>query len=335
MGIREHVSLAELTTLRVGGLARYVLECSSRADVEEAIQFCNERGLSFAVLGGGSNVLASDNGYTGALLHMQIQGISYREEGGLVHVSAGAGVAWEAVVNDVVERGLWGLENLAGIPGTVGAAPVQNIGAYGVELQSVFESATVYDAHTHTWSVLDKEACAFAYRDSVFKHSRTRIIAEVTLVLKKRGSPCLGYSDLRALSHAGVVMDTPVSIVEAIRDIRSHKFPDLAQVGTAGSFFKNPIVTPEAFLVLCQRFGSLPSFPVKNGVKIPLAYILDHILHLRGYVRGNISLYGNQPLVLVAERGATAHDIDVFADDIADRVHRATGMSIEREVQRI
>lgn len=335
MTIQENVALYKLTTLKVGGLARYVLTCSTKAEVEEAITFCEAHTLPFVVLGSGSNVLAHDSGFAGAVLRIDIQGITYEEDTERVLVTAGAGVAWESLVDAVTGKGLWGIENLAGIPGTVGAAPVQNIGAYGAELKSMFVEATVYNAKTHTWSTYASADCAFSYRDSIFKHNRDLIISAVTFSFTKQGSPQLGYSDLRSLERDGKDIETPRSIAEHVREIRSHKFPNLEEVGTAGSFFKNPIVSSDTFLELCNAFGSLPSFPVEAGVKIPLAYILDHILHLRGYKNGPVSLYGNQPLVLVAEHGATANAVDEFAIEIEEKVFDATHIRIEREVQKI
>ena len=333
MIVREHVPLRELTTFKVGGLARFVCECTSSLDIEEAIALAGKHQIPFTVLGEGSNVLARDHGYEGVVLLIQIPSTSYSDQGEEVLVTAGAGVAWDTLVSEVVERGLWGLENLAGIPGTAGAAPVQNIGAYGAELQSLFVSASVYDAHAQTWTSYEREACQFAYRDSIFKHNRALVIGEVTLRLSRVGAPQLGYSDLRTLAQEGVILDTPSVIAENVRNVRSHKFPDLKLYGTAGSFFKNPIVTPEAFRELCAHSGAIPSFPARNGIKIPLAFILDKVLGLKGFRNGPVSLFGNQPLVLVADSGATAADIDTFANAIAQKVLDATGISIEREVQ--
>lgn len=333
MIVREHVALSELTTFKVGGLARFVCECISLQDVEEAIVLAGTHNIPFTVLGEGSNVLARDQEYEGVVLLMQIPLTSYRDQGEEVLVTAGAGVSWDGLVSDVVDKGLWGIENLAGIPGTTGAAPVQNIGAYGAELQSLFVSAQVFDAHTKTWASYNREACQFAYRDSIFKHNRSLVIGEVTLRLSRTGTPQLGYGDLRALVQEGKTLDTPRAIAENVREVRSHKFPDLTLHGTAGSFFKNPIIEPELFASLCSRYGAMPSYPAIGGIKIPLAFILDHILGLRGYREGQVSLFGNQPLVLVADTGATAADIDAFANAIAQKVFEATGISIEREVQ--
>ena len=334
MIVWENSSLSKLTTFKVGGLARYVALCESKEDVREAIAYATTRGLPFTVLGGGSNVLARDENYEGVVILMRIPGIIYKEEGELVQVKAGAGVEWETLVTDCVQKGYWGIENLAGIPGTVGAAPVQNIGAYGAELQSIFHSVEVIHAETGEMAAYDAAACEFGYRDSVFKHNKMLLICSVTLRLSKRAIPKLGYGDLAELVRSGAAMDTPEHIATNVRLVRAKKFPDLAMHGTAGSFFKNPIITQELFSTLTQKYGAMPSFPAaNNGIKIPLAFILDKVLGLRGHRDAQVYLFGNQPLVLVADSGATARDIDAFANAIAKKVFDATSISIEREVQ--
>jgi UDP-N-acetylmuramate dehydrogenase len=333
MVVREHIPLSELTTLRVGGLARYVCTCASVDDVAEAVALAEKEGIPFRVLGEGSNVLALDSGYSGVIITMSIPGVSYIESGECELVTVGAGVAWDELVRDVADRGLWGLENLAGIPGTVGAAPVQNIGAYGAELQSVFASAQVFDTATSRITEYDSAACRFEYRDSIFKHDRTLIICSVTLRLFREGIPKLGYSDLLERQREGFEMNSPVSIGENVRLVRARKFPDLAEQGTAGSFFKNPIVSQALFDSLSAKHGAVPSFPAKQGIKIPLAFILDKVLGLRGFKKGNVSLFGNQPLVLVTDTGANAKEVDCFAEEIERKVRDATTISIEREVQ--
>lgn len=333
MLVREHTPLSELTTLRVGGLARYVCTCSSITDVAEAVALARTESLPFRIIGEGSNILASDDGYNGVLITMCIPGIAYKERQEEVLVTAGAGVGWDDLVSAVASKSLWGLENMAGIPGTVGAAPVQNIGAYGAELQSVFSYADVYNTVTGSVERFDKSACQFEYRDSLFKRDRTLIICSVTFSLLKKGEPKLGYSDLSAWQREGFEMNTPEQIGENVRIIRARKFPDRSKQGTAGSFFKNPVVSSEHFETLTATYGAIPSFPAKSGIKIPLAFILDKVLGLRGTKEGYVSLFGNQPLVLVTDVGATANEVDTFASVIEKKVKDATNIIIEREVQ--
>ncbi len=337
MIVEESVSLSTLTTLKVGGIARYVCTVTTLADVLEAVAFASELRLPFRVIGGGSNVLANDEGYEGVLIRMNIEHISYEPYAAGIAVTAGAGVAWDALVADVANQSLWGLENLAGIPGTVGAAPVQNIGAYGAEISTTFVSATVVDTERGEVQTYTKEDCEFGYRDSIFKHNRNLILCEVTFLLSKEPHPQLGYSDVAQLVRDGVDMTTPLRIGEEVRRVRAKKFPDLSLEGTAGSFFKNPIVTEKQFAQLAEKYGAIPSFPATHGIKIPLAFILDRVLNLKGYknTSGTVSLFGNQPLVVVASTGATANTIDMFANEIEKKVFDATGIVIEREVQKI
>lgn len=333
MRYTEHVPLSDVTTLRIGGDARYLYTCASVHDVYDALSFAKEQNLPWRVLGGGSNILAPDEGFVGVVLHMTGQDITWIEGEEGTSVTASAGVAWDTLVQESVEQGLWGLENLAGIPGTVGAAPVQNIGAYGVEVQEVITAVEVLDTHTNEVQIWTPEQCSFEYRESVFKHNPHLIILSVSFALSEEPMPRLSYKDIAARVEAGEVLDTSVAVARVVREIRAAKFPDLAIVGTAGSFFKNPVITYEQYAALAVTYPELPSFPVHGGVKIPLAFVLDKVLGLRGYQAGSVALFEKQPLVLIAYEGATAQEIDVFANDIAQRVYDATHIMIEREVR--
>lgn len=333
MILREHVPLSSLTTLRVGGSVRFVAVCETREDVQEALAFARARLLPWSVLGEGSNVLASDEGYEGVILSMRIPGIALAAQDGAVLLTAGAGVSWDALVREAAAQGLWGLENLAGIPGTVGASPVQNIGAYGMEVKDTLHEVHAIDATTGEERVFPREACGFGYRESRFKREPDLVIVAVSFVLRKGGEPQVGYKDLALAAAEGIDLSTPESIGNAVRTIRARKFPDLALVGTAGSFFKNPTIPAADFDRLKEEYTDLPGFPNEHGVKIPLAFVLDHMLNLKGYAEGNIALFEKQPLVLVANGGASANEIEAFADGVARRVHDATGIRIEREVR--
>ncbi len=335
MEVREHVPLSKLTTLKVGGEALLVVTIASLDDIGVGLAQVRERNLSFVVLGEGSNVLASDEGYAGAVLLMRIPGIVIERNQHNALVRAAAGVSWDELVRAVAEEGLWGLENLAGIPGTVGAAPVQNIGAYGIELERVLVCVDAIDVRTDTSVTFARDACGFSYRDSRFKHEPWLIITHITVCLAYAGVPQIGYSDLHTAHEHGEDLGSPRAIGQTVRNIRAQKFPDLAVYGTAGSFFKNPIISQNRFKELTKHYGALPSFPMEQGVKIPLAYILDKILGLRGYKHEHTFLFGNQPLVLVAEAGASAHEVDTLAQEIEKKVVEATGISIEREVRNI
>lgn len=326
----ENVSLAALTTLRVGGPARFVYSCDSIDSIRTAVAHARDSGLRIYPLGQGSNVLAGDAPIDAVILKMESSKLSFVPNLDSTEVIADAGVSWDALVRAAAEKGLWGVENLAGIPGTCGAAPVQNIGAYGAELADTFDWLECYDAQNDTVLRLERADCGFGYRDSRFKKEPHLIITRIALTLSRVAAPKLSYPDLQRLTDTE---PTPQAIGEAVRRIRVAKFPDLATHGTAGSFFKNPTISIPEYDALKERYPELPGFPNAEGIKIPLAWILDHVLALRGFHIGAAYLFENQPLVLVTEEGATAHDVNILADAIAQKVFGTTKIHIEREVR--
>ncbi len=339
MTVSENVSLAPLTTFHVGGAARYFAAISSADELTEALSFARERRLPVFVLGGGSNVLVGDDGFPGLVVRVEISGITYGDSAARVRVSAGAGVPWDDLVASTVRRGLYGLENLSGIPGTVGATPVQNVGAYGVEVKSRIARVDTRDAETGLPRAFAPAECVFGYRDSFFKSpaGKRYIITHVHFDLRTDGACDTSYRDLAEFfAHTGAPAPTPVTVREAVLGIRAKKFPDLAVCGTAGSFFKNPVVPRRQFTALERRFPGIPGYATDDGrVKVPLAWILDRVLSLRGARAGNVGAHAAQPMVVVNYGGATARDIDAFACDIETRVRTACGIDIEREVVRI
>ena len=355
MELRESVSLKELTTLQTGGTARYFAVAGSAAELREAVAIAKEKDLPFFILGGGSNLLVSQGIIDAVVVQNSIRGVEWRDEEASVLAVSGAGENWDALVAESVRRGLWGLENLSGIPGTVGAAPVQNIGAYGAELAELLAWVEGFDALSGETKTLSLEACRLSYRESFFKTAAGKnfIITRVALRLKKDGAPNLSYKDLQQYFSAKPT-PTLAEIRTAVLEVRSKKFPDLTQFGTAGSFFKNPIVSTEAFAALKKRFPDLPGFqlprlptrlPIGGQVggqattnyqvpsfKIPLAWILEHLCNLKGLRKGSVGLFPNQPIVLVNYGGATAEEIRAFAEEIERIVREKTGITIEREV---
>lgn len=329
MKLEENVSLSTLTTFHTGGVARFVATCTSVEDLQEALQFAKDRNLSWYVLGEGSNVLPEDAGYEGLIIRVVIPGMTITDN----RLTASAGVSWDAVVKEAAKHNLWGIENLAGIPGYMGAAPIQNIGAYGTEIKDVLESVRVLNAKTGEEETLTNAECEFSYRDSLFKRNPHRIVTEVTLRLSKDPSPNITYGDLLKAKEEGKDLSTPEAIGKVVREIRSHKFPNLKEYGTAGSFFKNPILSQEKYEELSTKYGSIPQFPNPHGIKIPLAFVLDKVLSLRGYKKGNAFLFGAQPLVLVLSRNGRAEEVEQLAKEIEEKVFSATEINIEREVR--
>ena len=344
MNLQEHVPLAPLTTLGVGGTARFFIEAHTEKDIEDAIAFARQHTLPLFTFGGGSNILVPDAGIEGVVLKMTLRDIKMEEEGESILLDAGAGAPWEEVVDKAGTHGIFGIENLAGIPGFVGGAAVQNIGAYGAELSDVFEYADSIDSTTGVKRRMTRIDAAFAYRTSMFKKQRELVITRVALRLAKRAVPNIAYADLDRASAEGTPLSTPVEIARAVRSIRASKFPRSVLEGTAGSFFKNPVVSNEKAAELARAFPGIPIFPVVNGSvsagggsasgrKLSLAWLLDHALSLKGFSRGQVRLYEKQPLVIVTRAGARATDVDALAREVVERVFTATGIRIEREVE--
>lgn len=306
------------------------------ADLREAVAFAGARSLPVFILGGGSNLLVSDAGFPGVVIRVRIKGVHAERQGDCVVLRAGAGETWDAFVAYCVAHGYWGLENLSLIPGTVGAAPVQNIGAYGREVREVIESVVVFDPLSAAERTLTNAACLFGYRDSVFKHGDAKqlIVTGVSFKLSLTPRPELAYKDLATrFSAPGAASPSLAEIRDTVIAIRTAKFPDLSRTGTAGSFWKNPVVTIATLESLRARFPEMPSYPVDaTHAKIPLAWILDVVLKAKGYAKGNVALFHQQPLVLVAGRGATCREVTAFADEIETRVAEQTGIVIEKEV---
>jgi UDP-N-acetylmuramate dehydrogenase len=297
-----------------------------------------ENGEPFFVLGGGSNLLVLDSGFAGAVFKMGIRGTEIiHEDSSSVVVKVGAGEVWDEFVAWTVEREFWGIENLSCIPGTVGAAPVQNIGAYGVEAKDVIESVEVFNAKTGEVSKMTHDECSFGYRDSFFKRQGNKhfVVISVAFKLTKIPQPNVGYKDVasffteREIKNPGII-----DIRSAIVVIRSAKFPNLNKEGTAGSFWKNPVVSNSEYERLVTLYPGLPAFPTSPGyVKVPLAWILDNVCGLKGYTQDGVRLFEKQPLVLVAQFNARAEDVVGLAKKVELAVFSKTQIQIEREVE--
>lgn len=334
LDIKKNVPLAQYTTLHIGGVADYVVEVTSKDELKEACAFAKEKDIPLLTLGGGSNVLISDDGFRGLVIIMSLKGRDYDEvDSDTVRARFGAGEVLDGVVADAAARTLWGLENLSSIPGSVGATPVQNVGAYGVEVSKLIFSVETIHKNTNEEKIFSNDECNFLYRDSFFKSEEGKefIITAVAFTLSKIPQPQVMYGDLSALREA--VDLTPAMVRETVATIRAHKFPDWTQVGTAGSFFKNPVVSAEQYSELKQHYTDIPGYVQSDGtVKISLGYVLDKVCGLRGYCEGNVCLYEKQALVLVTKKAATAAEVKNFTHHIKEKVFQKTKIEIECEV---
>jgi UDP-N-acetylmuramate dehydrogenase len=318
----------------VGGSASHFVKVTEEREIRDAILYAQEHELRVVILGGGSNVLVPDRGIDALVIVPAFMTVTYTGiDDHTVIVSAGAGVELDALIRETVEKGLWGLENLSAIPGSVGGVPVQNVGAYGVEAKDVVQSVTVYDRETKSLVVLTNEECTFAYRTSLFKREEGKryIITHVAFELSRVPHPKIVYKDL-AVRFSESREVTQNEIRNALIDIRSNKFPDWHTQGTAGSFFKNPILDKKKFLTLKEQYPDMVGFIQNGKVKVSLGWILDHVLHLKGYREGNVGLYEAQALVLVTHGESTSEEILSFSESIIQKIFDATGIVVEREV---
>jgi UDP-N-acetylmuramate dehydrogenase len=332
MDIQENVLLAPLTTFQIGGPARYLVVAQTVEDIKAALKLAKEKTLPIFILGGGSNLLVSDEGFPGVVIKIELHGVEV--EGSTVLAAAGEG--WDALVARACNEKLWGLENLSGIPGTVGGAVVQNIGAYGAALSETLLWVEVLDTESGEVKKLFNLECAFDYRDSIFKHESQYVVLRAAFELSVAPIPNVSYKDLSVL-FADSSLDIQ-AICDAVVLIRKGKFPDLQVEGTAGSFFKNPILSLNEANELKTQFPLLPIFPMPEttGVKVPLAWFLDSkngALNLQNVSEGGARLYEKQPLVIVVKRNTHASDVKKLSQSVILEVKQALNIEIEAEVK--
>ncbi|MCK2182662.1 UDP-N-acetylmuramate dehydrogenase [Halomonas getboli] len=323
----------DLTAANTLGLAcrgERVAAPATAAELTEALSLAREAGWPTLVLGGGSNLILPAR-LPGLVIRPAMRDWWLEEgDGGSVRVHAEAGVIWHELVMALAARGLWGVENLALIPGHCGAAPIQNIGAYGVELAERLEAVHLVHLDDGRESVLTPDECAFGYRDSVFKHALAGRVVITRLVLRvsRKAEPRLGYGDLA--SRVGPA-STPLEVAEAVCAVRREKLPDPARLGNAGSFFKNPVVSAERAASLREAHHDMPSFPLEDGrTKLAAGWLIDRC-GLKGWRDGPFGVHDRQALVLVHHGGGDAAGLLAFAARVAETVERRFGVTLERE----
>lgn len=320
--------LTSHNTLGLRARTHYARAIADEADLADLFAAADAEGLAVRVLGGGSNVILSED-FSGITALMALRGRTLTEAAdGSVVVEARAGENWHELVGWTVGQGLWGLENLAGIPGTVGAAPIQNIGAYGVELCDRFVSLDAYERSSGRFVTLDRAACRFAYRHSVFKEQPGRyVVTRVRLALSRNGAPELGY---RELANLGAV-DNPGAVMDAVVTLRNSKLPDWRVLGNVGSFFHNPIVSDAVGKAFTAAHPAGPAFPQADGaIKLSAGWLIEQA-GLKGYRLGSVGVSDRHALVLVNHGGATRTELMALADHIVAVVQERFGITLKRE----
>lgn len=334
LAINTNFSLKGVNTFGIDARARAYLRIT---DVEQLGALLADPVLSAMprlLLGGGSNVLLTGD-VEALVLHMAIKGRAIvGNENGCTLVRAGAGENWHEFVQYTLAQGLGGLENLSLIPGTVGASPIQNIGAYGAEIKEVFHALTVFDLRTGQLRSMDGSACRFGYRDSVFKHAQGEglVIVDVSFALPQAWQPNLRYAELaNAVAEAGLTAPTAQQIGDTVVAIRRRKLPDPARIGNAGSFFKNPVVSREQCAVLLERFPGLVHHAQEDGSeKLAAGWLIDQC-GWKGRTMGAAGVYPKQALVLVNNGGATGAEVVALARAIQADVLARYGVQLETE----
>ena len=340
MDLHENVPLAPLTTLGVGGRARFFVRAESTDDVGEAVALSSAQKLPLFILGGGSNLLISDRGWGGLVLQIAIPGVNDLGENGLVE--AGAGVEWDSFVEYCVSRNYAGVECLSGIPGTVGGTPVQNVGAYGQEASETIVSLRAYDLAANSERELTSAESEFSYRTSIFNTSQRGrfIIVQVTYALIPGGVPSLRYVDLQKYLAGGGHTPTLSETREAVRKIRGSKgmliSPGDPDSRSAGSFFKNPVLSTSELEDLLRRAAErhlpVPTYPaLAQRRKVSAAWLVENAGFTKGYARGPAGISSKHALALVNRGGATSNDILELKDEIQEKVEQVWGIRLETE----
>jgi UDP-N-acetylmuramate dehydrogenase len=347
--LQEGVSLAEHTTMKVGGRARFFAEGRTVEELRACLEWARSKGLRLQVLGGGSNTLFADEGYDGLVLKVAVQGLDCAARGDSVEVRAGAGQEWDELVAECVSRGFAGMECLSGIPGRVGATPIQNVGAYGQEIAETLVRVEALDRRTLEPVAFNGEECGFGYRRSRFKaadHDRYLVTA-VQYRLRPEGRPDLRYAELRQyaeerLDLASLAPGRPAlqAVRDAVLDLRRRKSMVLDPADpdscSAGSFFLNPVLGPAELTRAQQRWralarpGDMPVFQTPAGGKLSAAWLVEQSGFPKGYRWGRAGISSHHALALVNHSG-TARQVLELADLVQQGVYDAFGVRLERE----
>lgn len=332
---QTNVDLAELTTMRIGGKAKYFTEVSDPAQIPDIFTWLKAKDLPHIILSGGSNTVFDDGTFNGLVIKIDIKGFQIiREDDDSTVIKAGSGENWDETVRRCVDKGLAGIEALSGIPGNCGAAPVQNIGAYGQEIKDTLESVEVFDTSSNTVTSLSKSECQLSYRNSIFKSSQKGryIITAISLKLSKKPPEIPQYKDIiEYFADKKVISPSVSEIRRAVIEIRSTKFADPNKVPNSGSFFKNPIVNAEQAKALQARFPDIKAFETEDGQYKLFAGWLIEQAGLKGKQLDHVQVDPNHALVLENTGKATQNELMALITEVQAEVKNKFGIQLEPE----
>lgn len=334
MIVEKNVPLSKLTTMRIGGDAAIVMTVTSKDELLEAISQASAKDLPYFVLGQGSNVVAKGDNYPGVIILNRIRGFTkIAEDDNSTTIRIGAGEIWDDTVQTVCEMNLSGIESMSAIPGYTGATPVQNVGAYGQEIADTLTELEAYDTDSESFVTLSHDDCDFSYRNSIFKNptERHHVIVSVTLRLRKQFLNPPFYPALEKYLDENNITDfSPQSIRSAVIAVRASKLPPVAEVASAGSFFKNPIVSQKEAIKLLAKFPDAPHWEMPGGVKLAAGWLIDRA-GLKGFRSHGMLVYPNNALVLVNESAESFDDLAAFKSEIVAKVYGKFGVELSQE----
>ena len=347
--IREHIPLSTHTTIGLGGNARYFTTCERVEQIREALDFCAKENVLLQVIGAGSNLIFSDYGFNGLVMKLALRGVTTEDDGEATEITAHAGENWDEFVKYCINIDCAGIECLSGIPGLVGATPIQNVGAYGQEVSDTIVNLTALDRTSGEAVEFSNTDCRFEYRQSRFKSSDLNryLIVKVTFRLRKNGKPEIRYAELRnhissqvdlnALDGGRHSLDAVRNAVLALRKRKSMVLdPADPNTKSVGSFFMNPVLATEQFNALKSLWtqaghtNTIPTFSAKGGTKVPAAWLVENAGYRKGFRKGGSGISSNHALALVNHGGTTA-ELLALANEIQEAVRKRFGIQLERE----
>lgn len=353
ISLQEHISLREFTTIQLGGEAKYFCRCETVDDLSEALTLARSKNLRVHVLGGGSNTIFADEGFDGMIIKVDLKGVFIEDGGNEGFIHASAGEDWDSLSKSVVDQGYSGIECLSGIPGSVGATPIQNVGAYGQEVRETIHSVKVLDRMSLQQKELKNSECGFSYRTSRFKTTDADkyIVTEVVYRLRKNGRPTVHYPEVQKIIDSSIHVASLSDGAESLRAVRSIVIslrrkksmvidPADHNTRSVGSFFLNPIVDPQTFSQVTEiwkRIGDsspVPSFPFGEQQKIPAAWLIEKAGFQKGYQKNGVGISANHTLALVNIHGTTKSLLDL-AYEIQHGVQKVFHIKLEREANLI